>query len=347
MSVKFKITGMEEQQDGTKRTDWIKKDGTAVKGKGGTEMMLEKMLELVPKELTDQVNIICSRVRDENLSKDKPNILWLHDTWDDPETQHLREESSLKRFDKLVFVSNYQFQTYHLAHQIPYSKSVVLKNAIVPFDKIKKSKRGKLKLIYHTTPHRGLELLVPIFETLWTDQWKDKIQLDVFSSFSMYGWPQKDAPFQAIIDRCKAHEGINYHAAVDNKMRPYIHFEPKSTKEQLIEGKNLFNKAACVSCHGVWPPPPGQEPPSAPNLNLAKKRLRPEWIVAWLKNPQEIMPGTKMPAPEVNFIQYYRDAVLDDQENGTNYAKESYGEALIEIYNSSDSTNVDMMLEGI
>ena len=64
MSVSFKITGMEEEQDLTKRTDWIKKDGTAVKGKGGTEMMLEKMMELVPKELTDQVNIICSRVRD-------------------------------------------------------------------------------------------------------------------------------------------------------------------------------------------------------------------------------------------------------------------------------------------
>ena len=242
MSVKFKITGMEEQQDGTKRTDWIKKDGTAVKGKGGTEMMLEKMLELVPKELTDQVNIICSRVRDENLSKDKPNILWLHDTWDDPETQHLREESSLKRFDKLVFVSNYQFQTYHLAHQIPYSKSVVLKNAIVPFDKIKKSKRGKLKLIYHTTPHRGLELLVPIFETLWNDQWKDKIQLDVFSSFSMYGWPQKDEPFQAIIDRCKEHEGINYHGAVDNKI-----VRKALEKAHIFAYPNIWPETSCIS----------------------------------------------------------------------------------------------------
>lgn len=88
---------------------------------------------------------------------------------------------------------------------------------------------------------------------------------------------------------------VEYFAAVDNKMRPYIHFEPKSRKEQLIEGKNLFNKAECVSCHGEWPPPSGKEPPSAPNLNLAKKRLRPEWIVAWLKDPQKIMPGTKMP----------------------------------------------------
>ena len=34
----------------------------------------------------------------------------------------------------------------------------------------------------------------------------------------------------------------------------------------------------------------------APNLSLAKDRLRPEWIVDWLRDPQNEMPGTKMPS---------------------------------------------------
>ena len=35
----------------------------------------------------------------------------------------------------------------------------------------------------------------------------------------------------------------------------------------------------------------------APNLAMTKDRLRPEWVVEWMRNPQAIMPGTKMPAP--------------------------------------------------
>jgi hypothetical protein len=43
---------------------------------------------------------------------------------------------------------------------------------------IRKSKE-RIKLIYHTTPHRGLQILVPVFEKLC--EWHDDIELDVFS----------------------------------------------------------------------------------------------------------------------------------------------------------------------
>jgi cbb3-type cytochrome oxidase cytochrome c subunit len=42
--------------------------------------------------------------------------------------------------------------------------------------------------------------------------------------------------------------------------------------------------------------PPGRAPGDlAPDLGLAHERLRPEWIVRWLFDPQKIAPGTKMP----------------------------------------------------
>ncbi|MCZ7627010.1 MAG: hypothetical protein M5R38_15695 [Candidatus Methylomirabilis sp.] len=31
-------------------------------------------------------------------------------------------------------------------------------------------------------------------------------------------------------------------------------------------------------------------------MSLAKRRLRPVWIGKWLKDPQKIQPGTKMPS---------------------------------------------------
>ena len=89
---------------------------------------------------------------------------------------------------------------------------------------------------------------------------------------------------------------VDYFAALDSKLNPYIHFDAKSVSaENLQAGKKLFGMAECMACHGEWPPPPGQEPPTAPNLLFSKERLRPDWIVDWLIYPGRIQPGTKMP----------------------------------------------------
>lgn len=89
---------------------------------------------------------------------------------------------------------------------------------------------------------------------------------------------------------------VEYFAALDDKLRPYVHFDKAQVDpKELAVGKDLFQKAECLSCHGKFPPPPGAEPPSAPSLDLAKQRLRPDWIVRWIMNPQNLQPGTKMP----------------------------------------------------
>ena len=41
----------------------------------------------------------------------------------------------------------------------------------------------------------------------------------------------------------------------------------------------------------------------APNLILAKERLRPEWMLEWMIDPQTVQPGTKMP----NFFSFNED----------------------------------------
>ncbi|MEE9241268.1 MAG: c-type cytochrome, partial [bacterium] len=89
---------------------------------------------------------------------------------------------------------------------------------------------------------------------------------------------------------------VDYFAALDNRLQPYVHFDKNQVKPEVMKAaRDLFQKAECLSCHGEFPPPRGKEPPSAPNLSLAKQRLRPDWIVNWIANPQAIRPGTKMP----------------------------------------------------
>ena len=191
----------------------VEKNELNMKARGGTELMQERLASSIPAELLSKFQIIPSRVRD--LEPDKKAILWLHDLPGDPESQHLKDPELRKRFSKIVAVSDWQMQMYNMILGVPYKESVVIKNAIHPIEIKEKSYDGTVRIIYHTTPHRGLEILVPVFEKLCERY--DNIELDVFSSFSIYGWEQRDEPYRELFERCKTHPKINYHGAVSNE----------------------------------------------------------------------------------------------------------------------------------
>ena len=199
----------------TEPKDTITDNGTAQNAKGGTELMRSKLYEYVDNNLLDQFQIICSRVR--YVDTQKPTILWCHDTWDDPESQKLSDPEYRKQFAKFIFVSHEQMRNYQLAHGIPYDECLVIKNAIDPIEDIDKS-GDTIKLIYHTTPHRGLEILYPVFNHLQPvlkDEGID-VTLDVYSSFEMYGWKERDKPFEKLFEALEEHEAINYHGFQEN-----------------------------------------------------------------------------------------------------------------------------------
>ena len=190
----------------------ITKDGSVFGAKGGTELMKEK-IESLSKELLDDFQIIHSRVRD--IDPNRIPILVLHDLAEDPEVRHLAEASFRGRFAKLVFVSNWQFTSYQKVLGIPYDCSKVLLNAIEPIEPHVKNTDGPIRLIYHTTPHRGLQLLYPAYEFL-SKKYGDKLHLDVYSSFKIYGWEQRDEQYKDLFEALKAHPHITYHGSVSN-----------------------------------------------------------------------------------------------------------------------------------
>ena len=93
-------------------------------------------------------------------------------------------------------------------------------------------------------------------------------------------------------------------------------------------GEKLHEMGACNNCHfyGVTRPLQGAQT-WAPNLALTKERLRPEWVVDWLNNPQEIMPGTKMPKPYIP----------TKEELSTSDASEIYGVDLMKLAGDESS----------
>lgn len=206
--------------------------------RGGTELMQERLHSSLPESLLSKFQIIPSRVRD--INPDKIPVLWLHDLPNDPESEHLRNPELRKRFKKIVAVSDWQMQLYNVVVGLPYSECTVIKNAITPIDISDKEYDGTIKLIYHTTPHRGLELLVPVFEEL--SKHHNNIELDVFSSFSIYGWSQRDEPYKPIFERCKQHPKIRYHGAVSNEQ---IREELK--KSHVFAYPSIWPETSCIA----------------------------------------------------------------------------------------------------
>jgi len=186
---------------------------------GGTELMMKRLHDSIDQDLLDRFQIIGSRVRE--LKEDKVRILWLHDLPADPESAHLAN-GGWKKFHKLVFVSNWQMQRYIQAYDIPWSHCVVMRNAIEPFgaDALEKPD-DVINIAYWSTPHRGLNILIPVFEKLAEDH--DNIKLHVFSSFNLYGWGERDKPYEELFERCRQHPKIEYYGSLPNaELREHI-----------------------------------------------------------------------------------------------------------------------------
>jgi UDP-glucose:(glucosyl)LPS alpha-1,2-glucosyltransferase len=215
-------------------------DGTYSKAMGGTEMMNKALMERVDPALLDEFYIIKSRVR--KVDSDKKNILWLHDLWADPEAQHLKDPESRKRFAKLVFVSNWQLSTYNMGLGVPYADSVVLRNAIDPLQVDWKAKPDdQIRLIYHTTPHRGLDILYAAVARL-AEIYGDKIHLDVFSSFEAYGWKERDEPYLELFESIKNHPQMTYHGYQSNDtVREYL------SKAHIFAYPNTWQETSCIA----------------------------------------------------------------------------------------------------
>lgn len=192
----------------------ITKNEYNAKSKGGTELSIAEMERHLDADLLAQVEIVPGRFRG-FATEGLPRIFWVHDTADDPEMNHLAD-GGWDKFDKIVFVSNWQRQAFQNKFGIPWSKCAVVYNAVdaKPF-RCDIKKGDPIRFVYHTTPHRGLNVLVAAFEELLKH--RDDVELHVYSSFSIYGWTESDKPFEKIFDSIRKNPKSHYYGAVSNE----------------------------------------------------------------------------------------------------------------------------------
>lgn len=205
--------------------------------KGGTEMMRKRLLDNVDKEILQGYAIHLSRPRE--LYDDVKNILWCHDLAEDPENKILKD-GGWQKFDHFVFVTAWQRDQYIMYFGIPYSKCSVIRNAVEKRYDPKEKDTSTIRFIYHTTPHRGLDLLYPVFDAL--SQQYDNIHLDVYSSFHIYGWGERDRPYNELFNKIANHDHMTYHGSVSNEQ-----VLEALDKAHVFLYPNIWKETSCIS----------------------------------------------------------------------------------------------------
>lgn len=71
--------------------------------------------------------------------------------------------------------------------------------------------------------------------------------------------------------------------------------KPATTPEMLKQGQSLFEQLQCIKCHKANPEPGLSASFLAPDLTMTKDRIRPSWVLDWLKDPSAVQDGTMMP----------------------------------------------------
>ncbi len=93
---------------------------------------------------------------------------------------------------------------------------------------------------------------------------------------------------------------VNYFDALADIQVPYVFINTNTLPPAELEaGRKLVSKDyfSCFSCHQRGDKKP-EGPPEGwgPDLALEHSRLNPGWVLKWLKNPQVLQPGTRMPS---------------------------------------------------
>jgi mono/diheme cytochrome c family protein len=114
---------------------------------------------------------------------------------------------------------------------------------------------------------------------------------------------------------------LKYFNTIDKEEFPFTEYvNTDLTPEELIAGQKLFSTDYfdCAKCHIVGSKmPAGSADSWAPDFGLSNKRLKPQWVTEWLKDPATLQPGTKMPTffDPHNFNESGPPDILNGDEN--------------------------------
>jgi len=212
--------------------------------RGGTELQMEFLERYVEKELLDKIQITTSVPEKIPLHPSKVNILWQQNSYDQPNLVHwFKDKSNHDKYDWYVFNSHWSYEKYRMVFDIPTHKSVVIKNAIDKIEpsKLEYKKGDPIKLIYTSTPWRGLNVLLAAMQLVENPL----IQLDVYSSTQVYGdqfESANDDKYKDLYEQAKTLSNVNY---IGYKPNEFIKDNLKNY--HMFVYPNTWEETSCIA----------------------------------------------------------------------------------------------------
>ena len=186
---------------------------------GGSEIQLEYLQKHVSKDLLDKINLTISIPEKTPLVFDKPNVLWIQNSYDQPNVAPwFANKLNHGKYDWYVFNSHWVYEKFRHYFKIPTENCLIIKNGFDDDLILKKEFKpnNKIKLVYTSTPWRGLDVLLDAMEQVKSN----KVELDVYSSTQIYGDKFKevsDKDYVALYDKAKSLNNVNYLGYTNHK----------------------------------------------------------------------------------------------------------------------------------
>jgi glycosyltransferase involved in cell wall biosynthesis len=211
--------------------------------RGGTELQFEYLTKYVDSKLLDQVQITTSVPEKIPLHPTKLNILWQKNSYDQPNlAPWFKDKSNHNKYDWYVFNSHWNYEKFRMVFDMPTEKCLVIKNGI---DYIKprnlKEKKDKIKLIFHPTPWRGLNVILATMQYIKNPN----VELDVYSSTEVYGKAFKEAndkSYEELYEQARQLPNVNY---IGYKPNEYI--KENLHKYDIFAYPNIWEETFCIS----------------------------------------------------------------------------------------------------
>ena len=178
---------------------------------GGTELQYKLLEKYIDSKLLDNFQITTSVPEKIPLAKDKINILWQQNSYDQPNlAPWFKDKRNHEKYDWYVFNSHWCYEKFRMVYKVPTERCTVIKNAIENFPERKIFKKGDpIKMIFHPTPWRGLNVILGAMQLLKNDN----ITLDVFSSTKIYGdqfMDSNDDAYKPLYAQAAELKNVNY-----------------------------------------------------------------------------------------------------------------------------------------
>jgi len=211
--------------------------------RGGTELQFEYLTKYVDPTLLDQVQITTSVPEKIPLHPTKMNILWQKNSYDQPNlAPWFKDKSNHHKYDWYVFNSHWNYEKFRMMFDIPCERSLVIKNGI---DNIKPrdlhKKKDKIKLIFHPTPWRGLNVILAAMQYVKNHN----VELDVYSSTEVYGQGFKEAndkQWEGLYEQARKLPNVNYIGYKPNEyIKEHLH------EYDIFAYPCIWEETSCIS----------------------------------------------------------------------------------------------------